>query len=356
MWKNINKSHGKGADPRDARSRFCSGEYGAMKLLDLIGEYALVTKPRSGTLRLFHLAIRQLTKAVVDDLSADDLRDRIEAAQAEKDAAKDDSAIRYEELAVVSDLNEQSMSLMVGRRRASAVASGTIAGEQRKLYALWRFACKRGYLATWPTSQPVRVPERVPRAWTATELGRLFAASEFASDVDGVPGPTWWRCLFSVLWDTGERITAALQIRWEHVDLEGLSIYIPAESRKGGHVDRLYPIAAETAALLRNLPRHRGPFEWPYCLVTLYRRLSIMLEKSGLPADRRSKFHRIRRSTASHYEAAGGNATELLGHTSRKVTRGYLDPRIVKTTSAVDLLFRPQEPGANGSANDKRSA
>lgn len=40
-------------------------------------------------------------------------------------------------------------------------------------------------------------------------------------------------------------------------------------------------------------------------------------------------------------EAAGGNATELLGHSSRKVTRqSYLDPRITGPPAAVDLLFR----------------
>jgi integrase len=156
-----------------------------------------------------------------------------------------------------------------------------------------------------------------------------------------VDGQLWWSALFSCLWDTGERIAAMMDLRWDGVDLEGLTVFLPAEVRKGGHTDRIYPIAEETAQLLHRLPREYRPFFWPYDNGTLYNRLTKMLMKGGLPADRRSKFHRIRRSTASHYEAAGGNATELLGHTSRTVTRGYLDPRIVKTASAVDLLFRP---------------
>ena len=67
------------------------------------------------------------------------------------------------------------------------------------------------------------------------------------------------------------------------------------------------------------------------------------MQRAGLPDTREYKFHAIRKSTASHYEAAGGNATELLGHSSRKVTQGYLDPRIVRTKPAVELLFRPGE-------------
>lgn len=131
-----------------------------------------------------------------------------------------------------------------------------------------------------------------------------------------------------------------LALTWDGVDLDGLTVFLPAEVRKGGQVDRVYPIAEETAQLLRKLPREYRPFFWPYDIGTLYNRLNRMLLKGELPADRRSKFHRIRRSTASHYEAAGGNAMKLLGHSSPKVTQTYLDPRIVKTESPIDKLPR----------------
>lgn len=281
-----------------------------MTITELLAEYSLRTHPKPNTANLFQLSIRQFSRTLI-------------------------------RTATVPDLNEQNMAKHVDRRRQRGKAAATIAGEQRKLYALWRFACKQGYLKVWPTSHPLRVPERIPRAWTAEELAKLFACVKFAKDVAQVDGPLWWGALFSCLWDSGERIGAMLDLQWDGVDIEGRTIYLPAEVRKGGHGDRLYPIADETARLLAKLPREFRPFFWPYDPVTLYNRLKAMLLKGGLPADRRSKFHRIRRSTASHYEAAGGNATELLGHTSRKVTRGYLDPRIVKPTSAVDLLFRP---------------
>jgi integrase len=64
---------------------------------------------------------------------------------------------------------------------------------------------------------------------------------------------------------------------------------------------------------------------------------------AGLPDTREYKFHVLRKSVASHYEAAGGNATDLLKHSSRKVTLTYLDPRVVRPAAPVDLLFRPGE-------------
>lgn len=312
-----------------------------MKLLELLSEYEKRTSPKADTVRLFKLAIRQFAKVVLATADAELITSRAAADLAE--------------LPRLEDLTEERMAAFVASRRLEGIAAGTIAGEQRKLFALWRYACKRGYITIWPASHPVKVPARIPRAWTREELRRLFDATKFAtSSIRGSGSPLWWRCLFSVLWDTGERITAVLSLCWDNVDLEGLTVYIPAEDRKGGQVDRLYPIAPETAELLALLPRDRRPFWFPWTLSTLYRRLERLLKKGGLPADRRSKFHRIRRSTASHYEAAGGNATELLGHTSRKVTRGYLDPRIVRTASAVDLLFRPAGPVDDVSA-DKRA-
>lgn len=292
-----------------------------MRLTILVEHYARLTQLHPGTVRLHELAVRQFSKTL----------------------------IRH---ATVDDFTEDNLARHVARRLAAGRSRGTVAGEQAKLLALWRFAAKQGHCAIWPVTHPVRVPDRIPRAWTMDELRKLFACTQFATRVGSVDGPLWWRALFLTLYDTGERIEATMLLRWDGVDIEGRSVFMPAETRKGGRVDRLYPIAADTAAALDLLPRDHRPFFWPYHHGTLYNRLKRMLLAVGLPCDRRSKFHRIRRTTASHYEAAGGNATELLGHTSRKVTRGYIDPRICKTTSAIDLLKRPDavDNGEHGPA------
>ena len=64
----------------------------------------------------------------------------------------------------------------------------------------------------------------------------------------------------------------------------------------------------------------------------------IMLA-AGLPHSRAYKFHIFRKSVASHAEAAGGNATELLGHSARSVTLRYIDRRIAPERHASDYLF-----------------
>ena len=279
-------------------------------VLSLLAERSATLSLASDTLRLHELGVEQFSRTLGRPARVDDFTDRNLARHA-------------------------SRRLADGRSRA------TIAPEQSKLLALWRYACRRGYCREWPTIGPIKIPDRVPLAWMRDEIAKLFAACETMAPVGGVPGPDWWEAILSVMWDSGERITATLGIEWWGVDLERLTILVPAEVRKGQTTDRLYPIASDTAARLALLPRDRSPFHWPYCEATLYNRYEKLLERAGLPTDRRSKFHRVRRSTASHYEAAGGNATELLGHTSRKVTRLYLDPRIVRTPSAVDLLFRP---------------
>ena len=44
------------------------------------------------------------------------------------------------------------------------------------------------------------------------------------------------------------------------------------------------------------------------------------------------------------FRPPGGDATELLGHSSRAVTRLYLDPRLCGPPPAVELVFRPGVP------------
>lgn len=247
--------------------------------------------------------------------------------------------------ATTEDFSDAAIAKYASIRLASNRARSTIAPEQAKLLALWRFAAQQGYVAKWPTIKPVRIPLRIPVAWLKEELDALYQATARMQPVGDVQGSVWWRCAVGVMFETGERIGATLNIEWWGVNLTHRTIVIPAESRKGSVCDRLYRITEETAAMLGQLPRDRKPFHWPYHLGTLYNRYGAMLRRAGLPDGRESKFHRLRRSTASHYEAAGGDAQKLLGHTSAKVTAKYLDPRIVPSAPhAIDLLFQPGQP------------
>ena len=240
-----------------------------------------------------------------------------------------------------ADFTDENLGRHARLRLSAGIARDTVAGEQRKLFAEWRFAARRG-MCPWPESRPIRVPRRVAIAWTRDEISAIWQACMLMPPVDDCPGFLWWRSLLSVLWDTGVRITEATRIQWEWIDFDRQQIHVPAEDRKGCFDDRLYDLTAESVVLLRLVPQTKaGPFAVNCHRSTLYNRYEKLLKLAGLPTDNKSKFHRIRRSAASHLAAAGGDSQKFLGHRDAATTELYLDPRILGKPSAVDLLFRP---------------
>lgn len=200
-------------------------------------------------------------------------------------------------------------------------------------------------LKQWPDVKKLKEPRRIPDAWTASEVRRIWAAVDgLPGAVSGLPARYWWAALVSVIWDTGERIGAVLLLRWDDVSEDGTVIF-RAETRKGRTEDKLHKIHPTTIALLRRLVGQDESlvFPWDRSRCQVWAHYARILHRANLPTDRRRKFHALRRTVASFYEAAGGNATELLGHSSREVTRQhYLDPRIVGNVSAAcDVIFRP---------------
>jgi integrase len=252
-------------------------------------------------------------------------------------------------LATLDDLTDDTATRFLSALCDDGYSPYTINKERDNLLAMWRFACRKGLVRLWPDVPPEIEPERVPQAWTEAEMTRLFIAIDRLKGwVAGVSAAAWWRALHLVAWDSGERISALMDVQWETVDLPGGWLLVPAAVRKGGKTDRLYKLADDTVAALYAIrfPPRDELFPWPFNRTYLWQKYEPILKAAGLPVNRHSKFHRIRRSVASHFEAAGGDATKLLGHSTRKVTKAYLDPRIVPEKQACDLLFRPWEKGA----------
>jgi integrase len=246
--------------------------------------------------------------------------------------------------ATLHDLTDLTVNRFLDYYRHIPRSPFSVNKERSNLLAIWRFACRKGFIREWPDVAHEVEPERIPQAWTADQIAKLLAACErIPGTIGGVAAAAWWSALHLVCWDTGERIGAVRDLEWAHADLAGGYILVPAELRKGKRHDRLYKLAPDTVETLKAMqqPDRKAIFPWPYCRTYLWNRYTRLLSQAGLPTNRYSKFHRMRRSVASHFEAAGGNATELLGHSSRSVTLAYLDPRIVPRQHAVDLLFRP---------------
>jgi integrase len=244
--------------------------------------------------------------------------------------------------ATLDDLDELTVARYL-TNRAKERAIATAAKDRAQLRALHEFSVRRKLCDHWPQYPPIRVPDRVPEAWFSGEMQRLLdAAGQEKTVLDGIPGGLWWRALLLLAYDTAERATALTSLRWRNV--RGSSVLFVAEDRKGRRRDILREIGEDTLAALEAIRGERGPddlvFPWPRTKTYLWRRLEIILERAGLPHGRRDKFHRIRRTTASYYEAAGGSAQRLLDHSDPATTRRYIDPRIVRPQAAPELIPR----------------
>jgi integrase len=263
------------------------------------------------TIRLWHIALRMYSRFLRRDATIDDLTD--------------DSLARF------------------ATWRLSSVSPATVNRDLASLLALWRWLAKRGKINRWPDVPLEQEPLRSPIAWTQEEFCRIISVVRSTDGMIGiVPAKKWWLALLLTCFDSAERIGAVLALHWPDVDIDGRWIIFKAESRKGRDQDSVIRIAPDTATAISALPRTgRIVFQWPLTRQYLWRRYGDLLESAGLPNDRKRKFHCVRKTVASHAEAAGGNATELLRHASRKNTRAYLDPRILRPQQAIDLLWRP---------------
>jgi integrase len=239
--------------------------------------------------------------------------------------------------ATVADLEELTVARFLSARlREKAVA--TAAKDATQCRALWGFAARRGLTDKWPQIRRIRVPERVPQAWLTNELQRLLdAAGQREGVIAGVPARLWWRSLILTGYEVGERVAAMLAVEWRDVTPDG--IHLRAETRKGATRDLWRPISPACHAAIEATRTSRVlVWEWDRCYTNLWRHLGMICKAAGLPNDRWSKFHRIRKTHASYAAAAGLDAQRLLDHASPKTTRAYLDPRIVRPPSAPDVL------------------
>jgi len=256
--------------------------------------------------------------------------------------------------ALLDDLDDLKVSQWL-TVRGEKLAPNSVARERSGILAIWNFAQARGLVRLRPAVAPELIPERVPRAFTTDELGRLAAAARQASGWIGpIPANVFFPSLIAVALETGERINAILSTPrhcWQRPTL-----VVPAGVRKGRRIERVYELSPEACDLVDRVTAHQGPtaFWWVSSGTALRKRWKTITRRAGLGDGREVQFHALRRSTASHLAAAGLDATAFLGHSSDRITRrSYLDPRVVdakrpKAWQAMPRIFKPddQEPPA----------
>lgn len=257
---------------------------------------------------------------------------------------------------LVSDLVDLTVArFLAARTRATRagrpISPATIRKDQAHLTALSTFAVKRGLATAWLTVAGVRVPRKIPAAYTAEEIGRLVAAGrERRGTIGGVPAGWFWAVLLRVGFYSGERIGSVLAVTWADIDLDRGLILFPGERRKGQVADILRPIPAEVVEELRE---HQGDpgarvFPWDRRPISVYNSLRALAVQAGVTP---RGFHGLRKAAASYVAAAGGDASAFLAHENpRLAARHYIDPRIAGVPSVLHLLPPLEPPPATPAA------
>jgi len=218
-------------------------------------------------------------------------------------------------------------------------SAGTVRKDRTQLLALALYAFRKRLIEEFPIVRQVRGEKRLPRGFTAEEVGRMIvAARKRQRTISGLPAGWWWSTLIYTAWCTGARIGELMALRWHCV--QGTEVVFLAGTRKGHTRDIARRITPDLAAELELHRRSPGDLVWPWPgkPASIYASMAILCEKAGVPQRR---FHALRKASASYVAAAGGDAVSHLDHSDANITRDhYLDDRVVGKTEGVNFLPR----------------
>lgn len=247
----------------------------------------------------------------------------------------------------VEDFTDDNLIAYSKHRRQLGRAETTIERELCKLMSLWRWAANEG-LVRGPRVRFDKAEVDTPVAMMRNQIRSLFrTARNYKSSVGEVPGHVFMLALFYSAWIIGERGGALYDMRREHVDVSGPWwrrgwVTIPKELRKrGGKTLRRRLSWSGTYWMRRLLAAHENDRIFGIVhRTTVYHHFDIILKRAKLPKD--CKLQCLRRSHASWFERAGGDAQKSLEHKSRDTTvKYYLDPLICFYKIPANLLFDP---------------
>lgn len=226
-------------------------------------------------------------------------------------------------------------------RKGRLVAPATVAKDRAHLVALANLAARKRLIPEFVEFPRMRVPTRPPRGYTVDEISAIVrAAKHRRGSVGPVPAAWLWVTLPYAAFETGERVGGLLRVRWQEVDLQRRVITVLGEGRKD-HVTTIErSISGTLADFLRLQQRADRDLVWPWLEhrreYSIYTSLAKLCRQAGVQP---RGFHAIRKASGSYVKAAGGDATEHLGHANPRTTqKHYLDTRITGRQSALDYL------------------
>lgn len=247
--------------------------------------------------------------------------------------------------AVLEDFTDLAMARYLRWRsttpcRGRMPAPATVAKDRAHLVALANLAARKRLIPEFVDFPRLKVPKRIPRGYTVDEMSALIRRSRHRCGMVGpVPSAWFWMTIVRAEWETGERCGSLLRLRWTEVDLDRRMLVLLGENRKGGVDSIEREISGELAAWLRPQANKTG-LVWPWlehrCERNFYDAFRRLCKQAGVTP---RGTHAIRKSSGSYVKAAGGDATEHLGHSNPRTTRDhYYDTRITGRQSALDYL------------------
>jgi integrase len=209
--------------------------------------------------------------------------------------------------------------------RLKEVSSGTVIRELAYLSAIINHARKEWGVNVPNPVQMVRKPpspQARSRVLTDEEAVRLLQALE----------PTgrrshWTKPVVQLALATAMRRGELLSLRWEHVDLQNRTAFLP-DTKNGD--SRTVPLSTAAVQVLAELPRHISGVVFPLKTFTLDAAFKRGLRRAGLEGIR---FHDLRRTAITRMAEKLPNVIELAavsGHKSVMVLKRYYRPSAVE--------------------------
>ena len=257
------------------------------------------------------------------------------------------------------DVEEFVTALRTGSDGGAPLSASSTARTVVAVRGWHRFCALEGLVAVDPASavRPPAQPKRLPKAISTSDVERLLEA---ASVGDG-PGPLRDRALLELLYSTGARISEAIGLDVDDLDLtpDRASVRLFGKGRKERVVPvGSYAVQAIDAYLVRARPAlsERG-LATPALFLNLrgarlsrqsaWAVLRAAARRAQLPGADHISPHTLRHSFATHLLAGGADVRvvqELLGHASVTTTQIYT----LVTPDTLREVYAASHPRALG--------
>lgn len=238
-------------------------------------------------------------------------------------------------VALLEDLRHEVLNRWLAGLQQTELSRETVKSRRRLLLVLWRSAFEQELVNSAPQRiRKIKTPAKVPKCWSADQLGALMAAAAATPGQwrgNGIAKAAWWKAWILVNYNTGLRLSDMLRIERESIMPDGR--FTVVQHKTGKPIDCRLPLDAIEAADAIGATSRRFVFGGVLNRRTIQDEFKHLTYRAKVPGS----IKWLRKSGATHCEAATpGSASDFLGHRSPELARRhYLDPRFLKRSTAL---------------------